>query len=108
MKIMIGSVLSINNVPIRLTAERWAHIVESHDYMAGNQDIVFDTIENPEFIASGAEGESIAVGFECKTSISLKRAVVIYKEIETDGFIITSFLTSKPDRLRKRGVLWPK
>ena len=26
---------SINGVPIRLTAERWLHIVENHDDMAG-------------------------------------------------------------------------
>ena len=26
---------SVNNVPIRLTDERWIHIVENHDDMAG-------------------------------------------------------------------------
>jgi hypothetical protein len=29
---------SKNNVPIRLTYKQWAHVVDSHDYMAGNMD----------------------------------------------------------------------
>jgi len=43
---MIGVVTSKNGINISLTAERWAHVVEAHDYMAGNQDLVFETIEN--------------------------------------------------------------
>lgn len=27
-------VRSVNGVPIRLSSERWQHIVESHDYLA--------------------------------------------------------------------------
>ena len=32
---ILGKAVSKNSVSIRLTAERWAHIVEAHDYMAG-------------------------------------------------------------------------
>ena len=53
---MIGTVISKNRKEIRLTSERWSHIVESHDYMAGNQDIVFETLEDPDIIVGG-EGE---------------------------------------------------
>ena len=53
---MIGTVISKNGKEIRLTAERWAHIVESHDYMAGNQDMVFETLESPDSIVSGVQG----------------------------------------------------
>lgn len=38
---------------IRLTAERWLHIVEAHDYMAGNQDLIFEVIEAPDLIING-------------------------------------------------------
>ena len=44
---MIGTVISKNGKEISLSAERWYYIVESHDYMAGNQDIIFETPENP-------------------------------------------------------------
>jgi hypothetical protein len=51
---MIGTVISNNGKKIRLKAERWSHIVETHDYMAGNQDFVFETLESLDSII-GAE-----------------------------------------------------
>ncbi|MFN3395536.1 MAG: hypothetical protein ACK4Z9_01915 [Thermodesulfovibrionales bacterium] len=105
---MIGSVISKNGIYIRLTGERWFHIVEAHDYMAGNQDLVFEAIENPDYIVQGEKGESIAIKHYQKTSISEKNIVVVYKETEEDGFIITAFMTSKPEKILKRGVSWKK
>lgn len=105
---MIGVVISKNGLEIRLTAERWAHIVEAHDYMAGNQDLVLETIESPDMIVKGEKNELIALKHYAKTSISSKTMAVIYKEEETGGFIITAFLTSKPDKIIKKGVLWKK
>jgi len=43
-----------------------------------------------------------------KTSISEKNMVVIYKETKDDGFIVKAFLTSKPDKISKRGIEWKK
>jgi len=105
---MLGSVISHNGVVIRLTAERWSHIVEAHDYMAGNQDLVFETIEKPDYIVTGWKDEYIAIRYYKKTSISEKSVVVIYKETEADGFIITAFMTSKPEKILKRGALWKR
>ncbi len=36
----LARVVSKEGVPLRITAERWAHIVENHDYMAGNLGVV--------------------------------------------------------------------
>jgi len=105
---MIGAVISKNSVEIRLTAERWAHIVEAHDYMAGNQDLVLETIESQDIIVQGEKDEVIALRHYEKTSISNKTMAVIYREEKADGFIITAFLTSKPDKITKKGVLWKK
>jgi len=105
---MIGTVISKNGKEIRLTAERWSHIVESHDYMAGNQDIVFETLEDPDIIDGGKGNEFIAIKHYNKTSISEKHAVVIYKERENDGFVITAFMTSKPEKIIKKGGIWKK
>jgi len=103
---MIGTVTSKNDKEIRLTEERWSHIVEAHDYMAGNQDMVFETLENPDSIIDGGKDELIAVRHYVHTSISEKHAVVIYKEQKHDGFIITAFMTSKPEKITKKGVIW--
>lgn len=56
---------SINGVPIRLARERWFHIVENHDELAGRFDDVLSTIEDPDLIFPGYGGALIAVrGFE--------------------------------------------
>jgi hypothetical protein len=51
---------SVNGVPIRLAAERWLHIVETHDEMAGREDDVLRTIESPEVITRGHRGAIVA------------------------------------------------
>ena len=35
---------------IRVTDERWVHIIESHDYMAGYLDHVIETVEDPDWL----------------------------------------------------------
>ena len=105
---MIGSVISKNGKEIRLSEERWCHIVESHDYMAGNQDIIFETLESPDIIVEGRMEEFIALKYYAKTSISEKHAVVIYKEQDNEGFVITTFMTSRPESIMKKGVVWKK
>jgi len=53
--------ISRNGVPIRLTEERWFHIVENHDDLAGHYDDVLDTVENPDFMLRGYGGALIAL-----------------------------------------------
>jgi hypothetical protein len=92
---------------IRLTYKQWFHIVESHDYMAGNIANILDTVNSPDIIVEGSRGEQIAVKHFSKTNLGEKHCVVIYRE-NKDGFIITAFFTSKPETIRKRGVIWEK
>ena len=47
---------SKNGVPIRITDERWSHIVENHDELAGYRDNVIAVVENPEWITRGQRG----------------------------------------------------
>ena len=51
---------SINDVPIRLTNERWIHIIENHDDLAGYYDETLLLIENPDYVINGYEGALIA------------------------------------------------
>ncbi len=96
-------VLSTQHVPIRLTDERWAHITEEHCELAGMRLEVLETVANPEVILSGGAGELLAI-----RELDLgKHLVVVYREFENDGFIITAFLTSKTNFLKRRKQLWP-
>jgi len=97
--------ISRNGVPIRLTAERWHHIIESHSEMAGYYFEVLETIENPDAIYEGRMGECIAI----RKLKNDKYVVVIYKEInKKDGFIITAFITKKKKQFEKRRIIWKK
>lgn|GEM_PF-285528 len=105
---LIEVVISRNGLPIRLTYKQWSHITENHDYMAGCIDMVLETIAEPDLIVKGWTDELIALKHYPKTVISRKDAVVIYKELKNDGFVITAFLTSSCEEIIKRGILWQK
>ena len=84
-------VKSINGVPIRLTEERWVHIIENHDDMAGYYDEVLGVVENPDYIIKGYKDAVIALKQK-----ENKFLAVVYKELGiSDGFIITAYFTSK-------------
>ncbi len=87
--------ISINRVPIRLTEERWSHIVDAHDEMAGYFDDCLQVIEEPDLILAGHRGSLKAV----KGYGRDRYLVVVYREVaEDDGFVITAYFLRKIDR----------
>jgi hypothetical protein len=104
----LATLISKRGVPVRLTHERWSHIVESHDYLAGHLDLVVETVGDPDYVVTGVKDELLAVRRYDQTAIGAKHVVVAYKEQGQDGFIITAFMTSKIDKLLKRGIQWQK
>jgi len=101
---MTNITYSVNNIPIRLTDERWTHIVENHDDIAGYYFDVLETVANPTWIFEGDEDESWAVKLISKNKVML----VIYNELreQNDGFIITAFFTTKIRKLLRRKIIW--
>ena len=87
--------ISRSGVPIRLTEERWYHIVENHDDVAGYYDEVLLAVENPDFMMRGYRGTLIAV----RTFGRRKYLAVIYRELSRkDGFVITAYFTAHISR----------
>jgi len=100
-------VKSKNNVPLRLTKERWNHIILRHPEMDVQKEHVLETVTAPDLIQEGDFGELLAVKFYEKTPLTSKYLVVIYKEvIDSDGFIITAYYATKPSERRK--ILWKR
>lgn len=62
------------NVPVRLTQERWFHIVENHDDLAGYYDDVLSVVEDPELILRGNNGSQIT----CRGYGKSRYLMVIY------------------------------
>jgi hypothetical protein len=79
--------VSVNGVPIRLTEERWTHIVNNHDEMAGYYDDCLRVLEEPDLVLAGRQGSLKAV----KAYGGNRYLVVLYREASAeDGFVITA------------------
>jgi hypothetical protein len=100
---MTEIVTSKNGVAIHLTDERWAHITEEHAELAGYKRDVLETVAQPERILAGGAGELLAL----KQQTDGKTLVVVYREDQSDGFVITAFLTRREASLNRRKQLWP-
>ena len=101
---MIETILSQNEIPIRLTDERWAHITEEHCELAGMRLEILENIANPTKILEGGDGALLAT----RRIENDKFLVVVYRELNGDGFIITAFLTRRIKSLNRRKQVWPK
>lgn len=95
-------VTSKNNIDVRLTDERWEHITTQHSELTDSKDAVIETLANPARILAGGDGELLAVR-EIETG---KWLVVVYREQEDDGFIITAFQTRRYRSLERRKIIW--
>lgn len=98
---------SKNNVPVRLTIERWEHIIRRHPEMAEQKEQVLETVNNPDIIQQGDFGELMAIRFYERTPLTSKYLVAIYKESSaTDGFVITAYYAKKPSE--RRETIWKR
>ena len=100
---MSDTATSVNGINVRLTDERWAHIVEEHGELNGLRAEVLQTVKQPERILAGNEGEFLAV----REMAQGKYIIVVYRELKDDGFVITAFLTRRIRSLAKRKQIWP-
>lgn len=53
---ILGIADSVNGVPIRLTDERWEHILDSHPEVGSFRETVLDAVENPDYIPASRRG----------------------------------------------------
>lgn len=101
---MTDTATSRSGIPIRLTDERWTHIVEEHGELTGMLAEVLRTISDAERIVAGGVGELLAI----RMVEAEKALVVVYRETSAeDGFVITAFLTRRLGRLNRRQQIWP-
>ena len=71
---MSSVVAPVNNIPVRLTDERWMHIVENHNDLAGYYDKVLEAVANPKWVIQGYYDEMWGV-------LEIKENKVLDKDI---------------------------
>lgn len=100
-------VRSRNGIPVRLTEERWQHIVHRHPEMDDQRERILETLSEPDMIQRGDFGELLAIRFYPETPLTRKFLVVVYRELSPDeGFILTAYLTTRPSA--GRVTIWKR
>jgi len=98
---------SHNGVPVRLTDERWQHVVYRHPDMGTQRERVLETLAEPDMIQEGDFGTLLAVRLYLDTPLTRKYLVVVYRETSSeDGFVLTAYLASQLSA--RRGTLWKR
>jgi len=95
-----------DGLPIRLTEERLAHILE-HPEMTGMADAIEKTLLQPQQIVESFSDPEARLYYRhyVGTLVGDKYVCVVVKVTESDAFVLTAYLTDKI----KRGVrLWPR
>src|SRR3990167_3534835 len=87
---------------IRLTEERWHHIVERHPEIEGQMAKIQSTIQNPDLIVKNRYNKKER--YYHRYFKSLKNYLIVIVEYEKN-FIITAFISRK---IKKGEVLWKK
>jgi hypothetical protein len=99
---ILGIADSVNGVRIRLTGERWEHILDSHPEMASYRETILDAVENPDYILASRRGALAAV-------MVLGRKAFLHvfyvEKSGRDGFILSAYLEEEMDKAR---IVWRK
>jgi len=99
---ILGIAESINGVPIRLTEERWEHILDSHPELASYRETILDAVANPDYILASRRGALAAV-------VVLGRKAFLHvfyvEKSRRDGFIISAWMREKMDKTK---IVWRK
>ena len=94
------------NRVVRLTGERWAH-VRKHPEMVGQQELIRETLLEPELVVATRADESVRVYHRhyARTPVSSKYLLVAVKILPDDAYVLTAFFSSR----QKRGLtIWPE
>ncbi len=98
---------SRNGVPVRLTDERWQHVIRRHPELDNQRERVLETLAEPDMIQQGDFGELLALRFYPETPLTSKFLVTAYREVSADdGFVVTAYLARQPSG--RREVIWKR
>ncbi len=98
--------IDYNKRKIRLTDERWEHIV-SHIEMVEQRERLVQTLAEPDSVVSTEADPTVLVyvRFYEITPVTSKYLQVAVKMLEGDAFVVTAFFSR---RAKKGEVVWQK
>lgn len=100
------TIKSVRDIEIRLTEERWNHIIKRHREVKKHIRKILITVKEPDFIVEGKTGAVIAIKRFSK--LKPNYVIVAYKETNHDGFIITAHFISNIEQVKRRRIIWQR
>lgn len=98
---------SRNGFPVRLTNERWQHVIGQHPEMRWQRHRVLEAIASPDLVQRGDYSALLAARHYNQPPAVNLFVVAVYRELDdADGFVITAYLTRRLNRDRE--VLWSR
>ena len=98
---------SVKGIRIRLTEQRWNHIIRRHKELKNHATKVLFTVEKPDLVIVRRVDALIAIKYF--REIKPHYLIVAYREInDVDGFIITAHFISNIHDIRRRRIVWQK
>ena len=90
--------------PIRLTEERWAHILD-HPEMINQRERLIETLTQPDLVIATVKDDKVHVYHRLyeTTPVTHKFMVVAVKMEMDDAFVLTAYFTS---RVKKGRTVW--
>jgi hypothetical protein len=97
----------VYNREIRLTDERYEHLVSDHPEMEDQIDKVQETLIDPENIVRSKSDTQVELFYKYypSTPVTNKHMCIVVKVLKDDAFIITAYFT---DTIKKGEILWKK
>lgn len=98
--------VSYNGKRIRLTDVQRHHISFFHPEALAKEDMLISTLARPDIVAEGG-GPNIRIiyKFHENTPVGDKYLAIVLKELNEEGFIVTSYFT---DRVRRKKIIWKR
>ena len=89
---------------VRLTEERWRHILE-HPEMKGMLQNIKETLIKPQRVVQSVSDKdaNLYYRFYIGTKVGDKYLCVVVKTIKHDAFVLTAYLT---DSIKKGEIIW--
>jgi hypothetical protein len=104
---ILGEYRSVFGYSVKITQPGLDHILNRHPELR-----TFDfieklelTISDPDYVVEGKANRHMAVRLHTEIKGTAKHLVSIYEE---GGEVITSFITSRLDRVIRRKILWKR
>lgn len=98
--------IDYQGMSIRLTQERWQHIID-HPEMINMEAIIEETLRQPDTVRKSKTDNTVYLYYRFRenTIVGNKWLCVVVKYLEDDAFIITAYFTNK---LKQGEQIWKK